>query len=79
MNRDQPQDTGQEVAEYVGENAPELDPEDVRAFMADHPKPDDEESSQLEWAVRLLRERGEKEAGDGLSVDRVAAELHRRR
>jgi hypothetical protein len=69
MNEDQ-------TSEYVEHHAPELDPQDVRAFMAEHPKPDDE-PSHIGWAVRTLRERGEGEAGDGLSVDRVAAELRR--
>jgi BirA family biotin operon repressor/biotin-[acetyl-CoA-carboxylase] ligase len=66
-----------QLAEYVEEHAPELDPKQVAAFMAEHPKPDDE-SSHIGWAVRTLREVGEGEAGDGLSVDRVADELRRR-
>ncbi len=66
------------VAEYVQENAPELDPDDVSQFLAEHPKPDDEPGSHVEWAVRVLRQRGENETGDGLSVDRVADELRRR-
>jgi hypothetical protein len=67
-----------QIADYVGEHAPELDPNDVSAFMAEHPKPDDEPSSHIGWAVRTLRERGEGEVGGGLSVERVANELRRR-
>jgi hypothetical protein len=76
MNQDQNPD--QNVADYVREHAPELDPDEVRAFMAEHPKPDDQPDSQLAWAVRLLRERHEGEVGDGLSVDRVVNEIRRR-
>lgn len=65
------------VAEYVRDNAPELDPKEVTDFLAEHAKPEDEPGSHIEWAVRLLRQRGENEHGDGLSVDRVANELRR--
>jgi hypothetical protein len=71
-------DPKQEVAEYVTEHAPELDPEAVRAFMDEHPKPDDEPSSHLGWAVQVLRQRGEGEVGDGLPVDQVVNEIRRR-
>ena len=37
----------QEIGEYVRENAPELDPVDVRAFMATNDKPDDEPDSHI--------------------------------
>lgn len=63
------------VAEYVGEHAPELDPADVAAFMADHPKPGDERGPHVAWAVRVMREVGEGEVGDGLAVDRVVSEI----
>ncbi len=66
------------VDDYVREYAPQLDPEDVRDFMAEHPKPEDETDSHVQWAVRVLRDRGEGEAGDGLSVDRVVNEIRRR-
>jgi hypothetical protein len=46
-------------------------------FMEEHDKPEDETSSQLEWAVRLLRQLSENTTGDGLSVDRVVDELRR--
>ena len=67
-----------DIAEYVNEHAPELEPDEVRKFMDEHAKPDDEPGSQIAWAVRLLRQRGENEFGDGLPVDRVADELRRR-
>jgi hypothetical protein len=69
---------GQDVVDYVSEHAPELDPRDVSEFMAEHPKPEDETEPHLAWAVRVLRERGEGEVGDGLSVDRVVSEIRRR-
>ncbi len=67
-----------QIADYVGEHAPELDPQDVAAFLAEHAKPDDQPGSQIGWAVAVLRQRGENELGDGVSVDRVADELRRR-
>lgn len=67
-----------EVAEYVADNAPELDPKNVSEFLSEHARPDDEPGTHIEWAVRVLRQRGENETGDGLSVDRVADELRRR-
>jgi hypothetical protein len=76
MNEDQTPKN--DVAEYVEEHAPELDPDEVSAFMAEHPKPDDQTGSHLAWAVRVLRERGEGEVGDGLSIDRVVNEIRRR-
>jgi hypothetical protein len=70
MNEDQ-------VAEYVRDNAPELNPKEVGEFLAEHAKPDNEPGAHIEWAVRVLRQRGENEVGDGLSVERVADELRR--
>jgi hypothetical protein len=67
----------QEIADYVAEHAPELDPADVAGFMDEHPKPPDEPGSHVGWAVRLLRERGEGEFGEGLPVDRVVEERRR--
>jgi len=66
------------IADYLERHAPELDPAEVAAFLDEHPKPDDEPGSQLAWAVRVLRERGEGEFGDGLPVDQVRRELRRR-
>ncbi len=71
MNSDQ-------ITEYVGEHAPELDPHDVAAFMTEHAKPDDQPGSQIAWAVAVLRQRRENQRGDGPSVGRVADELRRR-
>jgi hypothetical protein len=67
-----------EIATYVRRYAPELDPEDVRKFMAEHAKPTADPGTHLQWATRMLREQGEGEFGDGLPVDRVAREMRRR-
>ena len=66
-----------EVADFVAEHAPELDPAEVSAFMQEHPKPGDEPGTHLEWAVRVMRERSEGEFGEGLPVDRVVGEMRR--
>ncbi|HEY3727950.1 MAG TPA: hypothetical protein VGL51_12300 [Solirubrobacteraceae bacterium] len=66
-----------QITQYVADHAPELDPEQVKAFMAEHAKPDDQPGSHVEWAVRVLRERAEGETGEGLSVDRVMNEIRR--
>lgn len=68
----------QEVIDFVADRAPELDPAAVARFMAEHPKPADEPGSHVAWAVRVLRETGEGEVGDGLPVDRVVSEIRRR-
>ncbi|HWE13678.1 MAG TPA: hypothetical protein VG365_09215 [Solirubrobacteraceae bacterium] len=70
-------DPPKSVVDYVAEHAPELDPGDVNAFMDEHPKPADEPDSHVGWAVRILRERGEGEVGEGLGVDRVVDEIRR--
>ncbi|MFZ0089910.1 MAG: hypothetical protein WAL63_10410 [Solirubrobacteraceae bacterium] len=67
-----------ELAEYVSDHAPELDPGEVAEFMEQHPKPDHEPGAHVEWAVRVLRSRGEGEFGDGLPVDQVVREIRRR-
>jgi hypothetical protein len=67
----------QDLIDYVSERAPELDPQDVSTFMDEHPKPDDEPGSHLEWAVRVLKESAERDVGDGLSIDRVVSEMRR--
>ena len=61
----------------MAERAPELDPAAVSRFMSEHPKPPDEAESHLAWAVRVLRETGEGEVGEGLPVDRVVEERRR--
>ncbi|MGZ4274104.1 MAG: hypothetical protein ACXVRP_10120 [Solirubrobacteraceae bacterium] len=65
------------VAQFVAEHAPELDPAEVSAFLDEHPKPGDEPESHVAWAVRVMRERGEGETGQGLPVDRVVNEMRR--
>jgi hypothetical protein len=67
----------QEVIDFVAQSAPELDPAEVARFMAEHAKPADEPDSHVAWAVRVLRETGEGEVGDGLPVDRVVSEIRR--
>ncbi|MGH2891999.1 MAG: hypothetical protein ACRDPM_01850 [Solirubrobacteraceae bacterium] len=67
----------QEVIDFVAERAPELDPAEVSRFMAEHAKPDDEPESHVAWAVRVMRETGEGEVGEGLPVDRVVSEIRR--
>jgi hypothetical protein len=69
----------QELETYVREHAPELDPDEVSAFMDEHPKPEDETASHVGWAVQVLRQRGEGEVGAGLPVDQVVNEIRRRR
>ena len=70
-------DPPQDIAEFVAEHAPELDSSDVAAFMAEHAKPADEPDSHVGWAVRVLRERGEGEFGEGLPVDRVVEQIRK--
>jgi hypothetical protein len=67
----------QEVVDFVAEHAPELDAADVSRFMTEHAKPADVDESHVAWAVRVLRETGEGEVGEGLPVDRVVGELRR--
>jgi hypothetical protein len=69
---------GDQIEQYVAEHAPELKIQDVRNFMAEHPRPDDAEGSHVQWAVSVLRQRSEGEVGDGLSIDRVVDEIRRR-
>ncbi len=45
--------------------------------MDEHAKPADEPDSHLGWAVRVMRERGEGEFGEGLPVDRVVEQIRR--
>lgn len=77
MNHRHDPQPGQDVVDYVSEHAPELDPREVAEFMNEHPKPGDESDPHVAWAVRVLRERGESEVGDGLPVDRVVDEIRR--
>ena len=77
MAENPPPDPPKAVVDYVAEHAPELDPGEVAAFMDEHDKPADEPDSHVGWAVRVLRERGEGEVGEGLPVDRVVEEIRR--
>jgi len=63
--------------DYVRSNAPELDVNEVVAFMNQHDKPTNEKGFHVEWAVRALRERRAADR-DGPSIDRVADALRRR-
>lgn len=65
-----------EVAEYLRLHAPELDEHDVRAFMNQHDKPEQEKGSHIEWAVRALHERRADER-DGPSIDQIVTEMRR--
>jgi hypothetical protein len=63
--------TDQEIEDYVREYAPEMDPQEVIEFMAEHEKPEDEPDSHVAWATKLLRERGEGQFGDGAPIEKV--------
>jgi hypothetical protein len=63
--------TDQEIEDYVREYAPEMDPQEVIEFMAEHEKPEDEPDSHVGWATKLLRERGEGQFGDGAPIETV--------
>jgi hypothetical protein len=67
----------QEMERYVRDYAPELDPRKVRAFMAEHDKPEAERDSHVAWATKLLRQRGEGQIGDGPPLDTVADAMRR--
>jgi hypothetical protein len=66
-----------QVNDYVRRNAPELDVDDVVAFLNQRDKPADEKGFRVEWAVRALRERRAAER-EGPSIDRVADAMRRR-
>jgi hypothetical protein len=50
-----------EIRGYIQENAPELDPKDVREFIAGNEKPTSEPGTHVEWAVKQLRRHKERE------------------
>jgi len=60
-----------EIEQAVRQWAPELNPEDVRAFMDEHPKPDDEPDSHAVWAAKLLRQIGEGQYGEGAPTETI--------
>jgi hypothetical protein len=65
------------VPDYVRLHAPELDVNEVTAFMNQHDKPEHEKGFHVEWAVRAVRERREPERRDGPSIDQIANEMRR--
>ena len=71
-NRSEP-----DVADYVRLHAPELDVNEVVAFMNQHDKPEQEKGFHVEWAVRALRERREAQQHEGPSIDQIATEMRR--
>jgi hypothetical protein len=66
-----------EIQRAVREWAPELDADQVRAFMDEHEKPADEPDSHAVWAAKLLRQRGEGQYGDGAPLDTVTNAMRR--
>jgi hypothetical protein len=60
-----------EIEQAIKQWAPELNPKDVRAFMDEHQQPADEPDSHAVWAVKVLRQRGEGQHGDGAPLDTI--------
>jgi hypothetical protein len=69
----------EEIDDYVEEHAPELDPREVRDFMAHNTKPVSEPGTQLEWATRLLRRRRaeDRQEEEGPALELVEEEMRR--
>lgn len=69
----------EEIDDYVEEHAPELDPHEVRDFMAHNEKPVSEPGTQLEWATRLLRRRraDDQQEEEGPALELVEEEMRR--
>jgi hypothetical protein len=65
-----------QVGDYVRRNAPELDVDEVAAFMNQYDKPEGEKGVHVEWAVRALRARRTAERA-GPSIDRVTEAMRR--
>jgi hypothetical protein len=61
-----------EIERAVRQWAPELDPEKVREFMEEHDKPQREQDSHAVWAVKVMRQLGEGQYGEGAPLDTVA-------
>lgn len=67
-----------EIQDYVEENASELDPNDVRKFIAGNEKPTSEPGTHVEWAVKQLRRHKEPEAEqEHPSLEIVEEEMRR--
>jgi len=66
-----------EIDGYVEENAPELDPGEVRKFIESNEKPSSEPGTEIEWATRTLRARRQDEQPDGPPLEMVEEEMRR--
>ncbi len=66
-----------EIQDCVARYAPELDPQEVREFMAEHNKPGDESDSHAVWAIKLLRQRGEGQFKEGAPIETVVDAMRR--
>ena len=67
----------QQLRDAVRRFAPELDPVELRGFMATHDKPEDEPDSHAVWAAKLLRERREREVVEHVPLETVTDALRR--
>lgn len=66
-----------EIDDYVGEHAPELDPADVRRFIAENQKPVSEPGTTVEWATAQLRRRWSEREPERPSLELVEEEMRR--
>ena len=67
-----------EVQGYVEENARELDPNEVREFIAGNVKPTSEPGTDIEWAVKQLRRHKESpDEAEHPSLEIVEEEMRR--
>jgi hypothetical protein len=68
-----------EIDAYVEEHAPELDPREVREFVAENEKPVSEAGTPVEWAIRMLRGRSAPDADreEHPSLELVEEEMRR--
>ena len=66
-----------EIDSYVDRHAPELDPDEVRRFVADNEKPVSEPGTVIEWATALLQRRARDQEEERPSLDLVQEEMRR--
>jgi hypothetical protein len=67
-----------EIQLYIEEHAPDLDPNEVREFIAGNEKPTSEAGTPVEWAVKQLRRRREPEGSEERpSLEIVQEEMRR--
>jgi hypothetical protein len=67
-----------EIDAYVDEHAPDIEPHDVRKFIAGNEKPTSEPGTHVEWAVKQLRRHKETdEDEEGPSLEIVEEEMRR--